>query len=69
MLKRKQTLADLDLEARRFDWSSVAAKSDHEIEAAVRSDADTFMPSQEELDRAVRDRAARIRRAAKPAAE
>jgi hypothetical protein len=67
--KRKQTLTELATEARDFDWSGVKALTDEEVEAAARADPDTVIPTDEELERAVKDRATRLRRAAKPAAE
>jgi hypothetical protein len=67
--KRKQTLAELEAEARRFDWSRARAMTDEEIEAAARADPDSYLPSDEELEKAVHDRAERLRAAKKPAAE
>ena len=67
--KRKQTLAELEDEARRFDWSRVEAMTDAEIEAAANADPDSHLPSDEELEEAVRDRTKRLRAAKKPAAE
>jgi hypothetical protein len=42
--------------------------TDEEIEAAALADPDSYLPSDEELEQAMRDRAERLR-AAKPAAE
>jgi K+-transporting ATPase c subunit len=67
--KRKQTLAELEDEARRFDWSRIEAMTDAEIEAAASADPDSHLPSDEELEEAVRDRTKRLRAAKKPAAE
>jgi len=43
--------------------------TDEEIEAAARADPDSYLPSDEELEKAVHDRAERLRAAKKPAAE
>ena len=67
--KRKQTLVELKAEAHRFDWSRIEAMTDAEIEAAASADPDSHLPSDEELEEAVRDRTKRLRAAKKPAAE
>jgi hypothetical protein len=43
--------------------------TDEEIEAAALADPDSYLPTDEELERAVRERAERLRRTRKPAAE
>src|SRR3712207_7917865 len=45
--------------SRRFDWSRIEAMTDAEIEAAASADPDSHLPSDEELEEAVRDRAER----------
>lgn len=67
--KRKWTRAEIAAEAAAFDWSRVEAMTEEEIEAKVAADPDSYLPSDEELEQAVRDRAERLRAAKKPAAE
>ena len=67
--KRKWTKAEIEAEARRFDWSKIKAMTDEEIEQAAAADPDTYLPTDEELQAAVRERAERLRKAKKPAAE
>jgi len=43
--------------------------SDEEIEAAAVADPDSYLATDEELQQAVRERAERLRKARKPAAE
>ena len=67
--KRTWTLAEIEAEAEKVDWSRIDRMTDEEIEAAALADPDSYLPSDEELEQAMRDRAERLRAAKKPAAE
>jgi hypothetical protein len=67
--KKKWTRAEIEAEVQQFDWSRIDAMTDEEIEAAAIADPNSFLPSDEELERVVRERAERLRKAKKPAVE
>jgi hypothetical protein len=67
--KRTWTQAEIEAELATVDWSRIDCMSDEEIEAAAVADPDSYLPSDEELQEAVRERAERLRKARKPAAE
>lgn len=63
------TLAEIEAEIATVDWVRIAALTDEEIEAAAAVDPDSYLPTDEELEAAVRRRDERLRRSKKPAAE
>jgi hypothetical protein len=67
--KRTWTRAEIEAELAKVDWSRIDRMTDQEIEAAALADPDSYLPSDEELAEAVRQRAERLRNAKKPAAE
>ena len=67
--KRTWTQAEIEAELANVDWSRIDRMSDEEIEAAAVADPDSYLATDEELQEAVRERAERLRKARKPAAE
>lgn len=67
--KKHWTLAEIEAEMATVDWSRIDALTDDEIEAAAAADPDSFLPTDEELEAAVRGRSDRLRKLTKPAAE
>jgi len=68
-IKRTWTQAEIAAELATVDWSRIDRMSDEEIEAAAVADPDSYLATDEELQQAVRERAERLRKARKPAAE
>ena len=67
--KQTWTRAEVEAELAKVDWSRIDRMTDQEIEEAALADPDSYLPSDEELAEAVRQRAERLRNAKKPAAE
>ena len=67
--KRTWTQVEIAAELANVDWSRIDRMSDEEIEAAAVADPDSYLATDEELQQAVRERAERLRKARKPAAE
>ncbi|MFL5167955.1 MAG: hypothetical protein ACJ8D8_17310 [Microvirga sp.] len=67
--KRTWTQVEIAAELVNVDWSRIDRMSDEEIEAAAAADPDSYLPSDGELQEAARERAERLRKARKPAAE
>ena len=67
--KRTWTQVEIAAELANVDWSRIDRMSDEEIEAAAAADPDSYLPTYEELQEAVRERTERLRKARKPAAE
>jgi hypothetical protein len=67
--KRTWTRAEIEAELAKVDWVRIDRATDEEIEAAAVADPDSYLPSDAELAEAVRERAERLRKAKKPAAE
>jgi len=67
--KRIWTQAEIEAELAKVDWARIDRMTDEEIEAAAAADPNSYLPSDEELEQAVRERAERLRKARKPAAE
>jgi hypothetical protein len=67
--KRTWTQVEIEAELAKVDWSQIDRMTDEEIEAAALADLDSYLPTDEELAEAVRERAERLRKARKAAAE
>ena len=65
--KRKWTLAEIKAEAAAFDWSRLDAMTDEEIESAAAADPDSYLPTDEELEVAIKERAERLHKARRAA--